>query len=72
MATSSSRWRPAAASGRTAVVLAATFATTGDGVRWTITFAPSARITGSVHPIPKPAAAETAARAAAAEVVKGI
>src|ERR1022692_3827766 len=49
-ATSSSRWSQAATSARTAVVLAATFATTGDGLRWTITFAPSARTTGSATP----------------------
>jgi hypothetical protein len=66
------RHQPAAGSGRTAAVLAATFATTGEGARRTITFAPSARTSGSVHLIPKPAAAETAARAAAAEVVKGV
>ena len=46
--TSSSRCSQAALSGRTAGVLAATLATTGAGLRCTITFAPLARITGSV------------------------
>ena len=52
--------------GRTAVVLAGTFATSGDGARWTITLAPSARITGSTPVTPSAAAADTAARAATA------
>src|ERR1022692_2111144 len=69
-ATSSSRWSQAATSARTAVVLAATFATTGDGLRWTITFAPSARTTGSAQATPRSAATGTAARAAAAETLK--
>src|ERR1700722_8183838 len=63
-ARSSSRPSHASASGRTAAVLAATFATNGDGVRWTITFAPSARMAGSTPVTPSAAAAETAARAA--------
>ena len=49
--------------------MAATFATTGDGLRCTITLAPSERITGSADKTPKPAATATAALAAAAEVV---
>jgi len=44
-------------------VLPATFATTGDRLRWTITFAPSARTTGSAQSTPRLAAADTAARA---------
>ena len=63
--TSSSRCSQAAGSGRTAVVLAATLATTGAGLRCTITFAPSARITGSVPRTPRLAATLTAAFVAA-------
>ena len=62
--TSSSRCSQAAGSGRTAGVLAATLATTGAGLRYTITFAPSARITGSVQRTPRRAATLTAASAA--------
>ena len=52
---------PAATSGRTTGVLAATLATTGAGLRWTMTFAPSDRITGSVQATPRRAATVTAA-----------
>src|SRR3954447_24384221 len=60
--TSSSRCSQAAAA-RTAVVLAATLATTGAGLRCTTTLAPSARTTGSLLWMPRRAATLTAASA---------
>jgi hypothetical protein len=51
---------------RTAAVLAATLATTGDGPSRTMTFAPSFRISGSVARTPRLAATLTAAASAVA------
>ena len=68
---SSSRPSQASTSGRTTAVLAATFATTGEGLRCTITFAPSASTTGSAQVTPNPAATVTAARTAPCTVGLG-
>src|ERR1700689_1644247 len=70
--TFSSRCSHASVPGRTAVVEAATLATTGDGRRCTITLAPSASTTGSELETPRSAATLTAARTAASATESGM
>src|ERR1700689_1509058 len=69
--TFSSRCSHASVPGRTAVVDAATLATTGDGRRCTITLAPLASTTGSELETPRSAATLTAARTAASATESG-